>query len=222
MNTEVLVRGDELGHTFRQGGMEIPALNAASFEIKARDRIAIVGPSGSGKSSLMHLIAGLDSPTSGAVSWPGLGARESLLPANIGFIAQAQSLVTSLDVLENIELPLLFLGRPEAEARDAAMEILISFGLGEIADKLPSELSGGQMKRAASARALVAKPRLVLADEPTGQLDHVTAKRFLEVLFSWIDAGDTALVMTTHDPEVARYMKALWSMDHGALKAVST
>ena len=221
MNTEVLVKGTALGHTFRQGGVDIPALQSASFEIRERDRIAIVGPSGSGKSSLMHLIAGLDSPTSGTIAWPGLGATRSLLPADIGFIAQAQSLVTSLDVRENIELPLLFLGRPKGEARDAAMEILISFGLGEIADKLPSELSGGQMKRAASARALVAKPRLVLADEPTGQLDHVTAKHFLEVLFSWIDEGDTALVMTTHDPEVARYMKTLWSMDRGVLKAVS-
>ena len=221
MNTEVLVKAEGLGHTFRQGGIEIPALKSASFEVKSRDRVAIVGPSGSGKSSLMHLIAGLDSPTSGSIAWPALGSRNSLLPASIGFIAQAQSLVTSLDVLENIELPLLFLGKPKAEAHDAAMEILISFGLGEIADKLPSELSGGQMKRAASARALVAKPRLVLADEPTGQLDHVTARHFLEVLFSWLDEGDTALVMTTHDPEVARYMKALWSMDRGILKAVS-
>ena len=125
MNTEVLVRGDELGHSFRQGETEIPALKSASFEIKSRDRIAIIGPSGSGKSSLMHIIAGLDSPTSGRIAWPGLGSRESLLPANIGFIAQAQSLVTSLDVLENIELPLLFIGKPKAEAHDAAMGILI-------------------------------------------------------------------------------------------------
>lgn len=220
MNSDVLVKGDALSHTFRQGETEIPALVSASFEIRARDRIAIVGPSGSGKSSLLHIIAGLDVQSSGGITWPGLGDREGLRPGNIGFIAQAQSLVTSLDVAENVELPLLFLGWPRAEARDAAMSILTSFGLAEIADKLPSELSGGQMKRAASARALIAKPRLVLADEPTGQLDHVTAKHFLEVLFSYIDEDDTALVMTTHDPEVARYMKMLWSMDRGQLKAV--
>ncbi len=221
MNTDVMVRGESLAHSFRQGGIEIPAVVAASFEIRARDRIAIVGPSGSGKSSLLHIIAGLDSQSSGDIDWPGLGDRAGLLPGHIGFIAQAQSLVTSLDVTENVELPLLFLGKPRAEARDAAMAILGSFGLTEIADKLPSELSGGQMKRAASARALVSRPRLVLADEPTGQLDHVTARHFLEVLFSYLDESDTALVMTTHDPEVARYMKSLWSMDRGVLKAVS-
>jgi putative ABC transport system ATP-binding protein/lipoprotein-releasing system ATP-binding protein len=99
-----------------------------------------------------------------------------------------------------------------------ARDILDRLNLAEIADKLPDELSGGQMKRAASARALVSKPRLILADEPTGQLDHATARHFLETLFDWIEDADTAVVMTTHDREVARYMDAVWTMDHGIMK----
>lgn len=218
MKNEVYVRAENLGHTFYQGNIAIPALKTATFEIAPRARIAIVGPSGSGKSTLLHIIAGLARETSGAIAWPALGPRETLRPWQIGFIAQEQSLVTSLSVQENIELPMLFMGAKRKEAEALAQDILNRLNLAEIADKLPDELSGGQMKRAASARALVSKPRLILADEPTGQLDHATARHFLETLFDWIEGADTAVVMTTHDREVARYMDAIWTMDHGIMK----
>ncbi len=218
MKNEVYVKAENLGHTFYQGNIAIPALKTATFTIGPRARIAIVGPSGSGKSTLLHIIAGLARETSGAIAWPALGPRETLRPWQIGFIAQEQSLVTSLSVQENIELPMLFMGAKRKEAEALAQDILNRLNLAEIADKLPDELSGGQMKRAASARALVSKPRLILADEPTGQLDHATARHFLETLFDWIEGADTAVVMTTHDREVARYMDEIWTMDHGIMK----
>ena len=219
MTTDRYVVAEDLGHRFALGEDIVVALAGASFSIGPGDRIAVVGPSGSGKTSLMHLIAGLDEPTSGTISWPGLGPRESLLPGAVGFIAQAQSLVSSLDVLENIEMPLLFLGKSRAEAREKSLEILARLDLGQLAGKLPEELSGGQAKRVAAARALVTGSKLLLADEPTGQLDHETARRFLSTVFDMLAETDTAVVMTTHDAEVERYMRTLWSMDHGTLKA---
>lgn len=218
MKNEAYVRAENLGHTFYQGNIAIPALKTATFTIGPRAKIAIVGPSGSGKSTLLHIIAGLADETSGVIAWPALGPRETLRPWQIGFIAQEQSLVTSLSVQENIELPMLFMGAKRKEAEARARDILDRLNLAGIADKLPDELSGGQMKRAASARALVSKPRLILADEPTGQLDHATARHFLEALFDWIEDADTAVVMTTHDREVARYMDTIWTMDHGVMK----
>jgi putative ABC transport system ATP-binding protein/lipoprotein-releasing system ATP-binding protein len=218
MKNEIYVRAENLGHTFYQGNIAIPALKTATFEIAPRARIAIMGPSGSGKSTLLHIIAGLADATSGGISWPALGSRETLRPGKIGFIAQEQSLVTSLCVRENIELPMLFMGAGQKEAAAQAEDILKRLNLSEIADKLPDELSGGQMKRAASARALVFRPKLILADEPTGQLDHATARQFLDVLFAWIADTDIAVVMTTHDREVAGCMDVIWTMEHGILK----
>ncbi len=113
---------------------------------------------------------------------------------------------------------MLFMGTKQKEAAARARDILERLTLTEIADKLPDELSGGQMKRAAAARALVSKPKLILADEPTGQLDHATARHFLKVLFAHIECADIAVVMTTHDREVARYMDTIWTMDHGVMK----
>ena len=218
MKSEAYVRAENLGHKFYQGDTVVEALKSATFEIGPKARIAIIGPSGSGKSTLMHLIAGLADETSGTIEWPSLGQKDKLRPWKIGFIAQEQSLVTSLSVQENIELPMLFMGRERKEAEALARDILDRMDLSEIADKLPEELSGGQMKRAASARALVSKPKLILADEPTGQLDHATARHFLEVLFGYIEGTDISVVMTTHDPEVANYMDTIWTMDHGVMK----
>lgn len=218
MKNEVYVKAENLGHTFYQGNTAIPALKTATFEIFPRARIAIMGPSGSGKSTLLHIIAGLTDNTSGSIDWPALGPRETLRPWKIGFVAQEQSLMTSLSVRENIELPMLFMGSGQKEAEARAEDILERLNLSEIADKLPDELSGGQMKRAASARALASRPKLILADEPTGQLDHVTARQFLDVLFAWIADTDIAVVMTTHDREVAGCMKTIWTMEHGVMK----
>jgi putative ABC transport system ATP-binding protein/lipoprotein-releasing system ATP-binding protein len=218
METDLFVRAVSIGHDFFAGGKIISALKSATCSIGPADRIAIVGPSGSGKSTLLHILAGLADQTSGFVGWPALGQKENLRPGKIGFIAQEQSLVSSLNVKENIELPLVFLGMGKKAAGEVAMDILGKLELIQIAEKLPKELSGGQMKRAASARALVTKPKMILADEPTGQLDHATARHFLDVLFKYVQGSDTAIVMTTHDTEVARLMDTIWMMDHGVLE----
>lgn len=217
MNTEIYVEAYSIGYAFFSVGRSVYAVKSATFTVKAGSRIAIMGPSGSGKSTLLHLMANLMKPVSGDINWPALGAREQLRPAKIGFLPQQDSLVQSLNVIENIELPLLFLGSDSKSAAFAAADLLDRIELSEIAEKLPSELSGGQMKRVAFARALIAQPPLILADEPTGQLDHTTAQHFLSAIFSYIDKSQTALVITTHDAEVASQLETVWTMDHGTL-----
>jgi len=217
MNSEIYVEADSIGYAFFSNGNPVFAVKAASFNVIAGNRIAIMGPSGSGKSTLLHLMADLLQPASGDIRWPALGERRKLRPAQIGFLPQQESLVESLNVIENIELPLLFKGVDGARAAQEAIEILERIELGEIAEKLPWELSGGQMKRVAFARALVAKPPLILADEPTGQLDHETSRQFLKSISEYIDDSRTALVVTTHDAEVASQFHTVWTMDHGTL-----
>jgi putative ABC transport system ATP-binding protein/lipoprotein-releasing system ATP-binding protein len=218
MKTQLALEVRDLYRFYHTGEEETLALRGVSLEVKSGELAAIMGPSGSGKSTLLHIIAGLTDKTSGSIDWPALGPRETLRPWKIGFVAQEQSLMTSLNVRENIELPMLFMGSGQKEAEARAEDILERLNLSEIADKLPDELSGGQMKRAASARALASRPKLILADEPTGQLDHATARQFLDVLFAWITDTDIAVVMTTHDREVAGCMKTIWTMEHGVMK----
>lgn len=212
---ERLVVGTGLGRTFG----DLVALDGATFTIPAGARIALVGPSGCGKSTLLHLIAGLDTPTSGALAWPALGPKESLRPLHVGFVFQAPSLVAPLTVVENVELPLLLEHRDPAEARTAALAVLGRIGLAELADKLPEEISGGQAQRVAVARALVHQPALLCADEPTGQLDRATAKHLMDVLLAAIEGTSTALVVATHDPEIAARLTTPWRMQHGILEA---
>lgn len=194
------------------------ALEAVSCEVKAGARIALVGPSGSGKSTLLHLMAGIDVPTEGEVIWPALGGREDLRPRKIGVVFQSMSLIATLDVVENIELPMLLSDTNPTEARTEALQALADMGLESIAHKLPEELSGGQAQRVAAARALASRPRLMLADEPTGQLDHSTARHLFDVLLGSLASSDTALVVATHDTAVAGLMDTVWTMRHGRLE----
>lgn len=213
---DLFVRASGVGRSFRQGDAEIPALLPASFEIRAGERIAIVGPSGSGKSTLLHLIADLDRPTQGKIDWPALGARGSLRPAHIGIVFQAPSLIPTLTARENVELPLRLMGGV-ANPSELARQALTKVQLDAVADKLPGELSGGQMQRIAVARAIALRPRLVLADEPTGQLDQPTAQKVIDALLDSLAGTDATLVVTTHDPAVAARMGSVWHMDHGRL-----
>src|SRR3984893_16216444 len=213
-----LVVAVALGKTSRTGSDAQTALSTASCSVAPGDRIAIVGPSGSGKSTLLHLLGGLDTPTSGNLTWPALGPREVLRPAKIGFVFQMPSLLAPLTVVENVGSPLL-LGHVHAEkARAAALDALERIELGSIADKLPEELSGGQAQRVAIARALASQPKLILADEPTGQLDHPTAQHLFDVLLASLEGTETALVVATHDRTVAERMNTLWHMQHGILE----
>jgi ABC-type lipoprotein export system ATPase subunit len=214
-----LVEATGLGRTFRQGGSTIAALVSATFRVMPGERIAIVGPSGCGKSTLLHLIAGLDSPTSGAIAWPALGPAEDLRPKQVAVVFQAASLLPALTVVENVELPLL-LGHEPSHARASADATLGLLGLADLRDKLPEELSGGQAQRVSLARALSARPRLLLADEPTGQLDRGTAMPMIDALQQSI--GDTtALVVATHDLAVAERMQKIWRMQHGVLETAA-
>jgi len=214
-----LVEATRLGRIFARGESTIAALVSATFRIMPGDRIAIVGPSGCGKSTLLHLIGGLDSPTSGTIVWPALGRAEDLRPQQVALVFQAPSLLPPLTVVENVELPLL-LGRESSEARAAAEAALALFGLADLKDKLPEELSGGQAQRVSLARALSARPRLLLADEPTGQLDRATAMPMIDALLRSID-HTTALVIATHDLAVAERMDGIWRMRHGMLETAA-
>jgi ABC-type lipoprotein export system ATPase subunit len=216
--TEILVETREASRTYRIGASPLVALSSVTCRITSSSHIALVGPSGSGKSTLLHLMGGLDTPTAGTVSWPGLGKREALRPEKIAFVFQTPSLLDSLTVVENVEMPLLLGRRNAKDARRAAMEALDRIELADIAGKLPEELSGGQTQRVAVARALAYRPRLILADEPTGQLDHPTASRLFDVLLASLENTDTALVIATHDMTVAERMHDHWRMEHGVLE----
>lgn len=217
----LLVEARNIARTFGHGNRSIAALVSATFQVEAGDRIAIVGSSGSGKSTLLHIVGGLDGPTTGSITWPALGRRSDLRPSKVGFVFQSPSLLPSLTVLENVALPLLLSGAPADVAAAAAHEALCSIALGDIEAKLPEELSGGQAQRAAFARALVCRPALVLADEPTGQLDARTAGHLFDVVLDVLDRSSTALVVATHDSAVARRMSRVWQMDHGYLKGAA-
>ncbi|MBZ6078876.1 ABC transporter ATP-binding protein [Microvirga puerhi] len=212
--TEPLVLANGVTRRFRHGDGVTNAVLPASFTVRDGDRIALIGASGSGKSTLVHLMAGLDQPSEGALCWPALGPRTSLRPEQVGVVFQTPSLIPTLSVLENVELPLLLAGR---EAYDAALAALGVVGLATLADKLPDDLSGGQAQRVAIARALAVCPRLILADEPTGQLDQATAALVVDGLLAFVSSSNAALVVATHDRTIANRMNTTWIMEHGNL-----
>lgn len=214
---DVLVEATDVSRGFGEREGRVMAVKHATCRVERGDRIALVGPSGSGKSTLLQLLAGLDYPSSGTVRWPALGDPESLRPAKISFVFQAESLLAPLSVLENIEVPCLLIGTDGDQARQEASRILGDLELGALADKLPEEISGGQAQRAAVARALITRPALLLADEPTGQLDHATARHLLDLLEERLLGSDTAVVIATHDASVAGRMKTEWRIEHGVL-----
>lgn len=217
IDRDVLVRADAIERVHGSGRDAVAAVVGASFTISARERIAIVGPSGSGKSTLLHLIAGLDAPTSGSIAWPAIGGREELRPGPVALAFQGPSLLPPLSVVENVALPVLLAGGDESDAMEIARRMLERFELAEIADKLPEEISGGQSQRAGVARALAGSPRLVLADEPTGQQDHETGMHVLDTLLDLISASGAALVVATHDLTVADLLPIRWTVAGGRL-----
>ena len=185
------------------------------------DRIALVGPSGSGKSTLLHLLGGLDLPSKGEISWPVLGARDTLRPRQVAFVFQVPSLIPTLTALENVALPLLLGGVRPNDAMAAARTALAQIDLDEIASRAPRRTLGGQAQRVGVARALAYHPRLILADEPTGQLDRATAAHLMDTLLTALAGTDTALVIATHDPEIAGRMRTVWYMNHGQVHEVA-
>jgi putative ABC transport system ATP-binding protein len=196
----------------------VRAVQDATCTILAGQHIAVTGPSGSGKSTLMHLAAGLQAPTSGAVTWPDLPADPRRDRTLIAMVFQAPSLLDSLDVLQNVQLPLLLTGAAPGEARNAALGALSELELTGLAARMPSELSGGQAQRVATARALAMRPRLILADEPTGQLDHDTAEQVITALLNAAVSTGAALLIATHDDDIAARFAVRWRMRDGVLR----
>jgi putative ABC transport system ATP-binding protein len=206
--------------TFRTGRVDYQAVTEVDCEVMRGDAIALVGPSGSGKSTLLHLMAGLDTPTSGEVNWPGLA--DEGLRSQIAVVFQAPSLVPDLTVLENVQLPLIISGQTAGSCQDQALSSLASLKLLDLAPRLPDELSGGQSQRVSVARSVAVRPRLLLADEPTGQLDHDTAGDVLDALLLATVLTGAALVVATHDAAIAARLRSRWQIRDGVIRAASS
>jgi putative ABC transport system ATP-binding protein len=212
-----LVRCDDASRTFGHGEQAVVAVHGCTGEIESGARVAITGSSGSGKSTLLHLMAGLERPTGGTVTWPDLPASAIERARDIAVVFQGPSLLPALTVAENVALAAVLTGTDETEADQRAAVAMETVGVAALANQLADTLSGGQSQRAAIARALALRPRLLLADEPTGQLDAVTGAHVLDVLIAAADESGAALVVTTHDPAVAERFGAHWQMNDGRL-----
>jgi putative ABC transport system ATP-binding protein len=206
--------------TYGTGPAAVVAVHGATCAVRPGELVALTGRSGSGKTTLLYLLAGIDRPTAGSVSWPGLGDPEPpLSPRQVGVVFQGARLLPSLDVAENVRLPLQLAGVPERDAGAAARRALDALGLGALAPRLPGELSGGQAQRVAVARAMVTEPALLLADEPTGQLDHDAAASVVATMLDAVRRSGAALVVSTHDPAIAGLLPQRWTMTDGRLRA---
>ncbi len=218
--TSSIVEFQNVSRTYGGGSTAVVAVHGATGFVPALARIALVGPSGSGKSTLLHLLAGLERPTTGTVTWPGLAGtttRTGLAIAGVAVVFQGPSLVLTLNILENVLVPLQLSGVRAADAEERAQVALDAVGVLDLADRLPDFLSGGQAQRVAIARALAVEPQLILADEPTGQLDGATGAHVIDVLIEAADRVHAALVVTTHDHRVADRLQRRWVMREGRL-----
>ncbi len=208
--SDVVLSCEKLTKIFSDVGRELKILDEIDLSVARGEVLAIIGQSGSGKSTLMHLLGGLDEPSGGTVSLAGepfsrLGAqrRGALRNVHLGFIYQFHHLLPEFTAQENVAMPLLLRRQPAAQAEAQAAELLERVGLGERLAHKPGELSGGERQRAAVARALVSRPRCVLADEPTGNLDARNARAVFDLMLELNRELDTSLVLVTHDPQLA-------------------
>lgn len=217
--TDALILAADLWRSFQRERGVVSAVQGCSFRVDAGETIAIMGPSGCGKTTLLNLITGLDRPSAGRIEWPRLGPPETLRPERIGVVFQSANLMPSLTALENVELPILLGNGADAEAR--AFAALAAFGVQDLAAKLPEELSGGQAERVAVARAVATSPQLIVADEPTGQLDQAGGAALVDRLLAWGRQSGSAIIIATHDQRVAAKMNHVWRMRHGKLERMS-
>jgi putative ABC transport system ATP-binding protein len=221
--SKVVIRCRGVTKTYRSGVRETRALRGLDLDVRAGEWLALMGASGCGKSTLLHLLGGLDTSDGGSVLVDGedLGTmseakRAVLRRARMGYVFQFFNLVQDMTVAENVELPLLLVGRARGEARRRRRELLAEVGLGDLGRAMPSQLSGGEQQRVALARALANRPQVLLADEPTGNLDTEAARQVLGLLADQHAAGQT-IVMVTHDPRVGAAADRLLVMEDGVL-----
>jgi putative ABC transport system ATP-binding protein len=217
-----LVAARDVTKNFKSGPIEVRALRGVTLQIRRGEFLALVGPSGSGKTTLMNLIGGLDSVTTGSLTVLGRDlvkmsrrGRASLRLAHIGFVFQAYNLVPVLTASENVELILELGGMGRAERRKRALEILDQLGLGELAKRRPGELSGGQQQRVAVARAVAGRPELVLADEPTANLDSENAETLMHLMRSLRDEQGMSFIFSTHDARVQAHAARIVELRDG-------
>lgn len=227
MNKSVLeVRG--LTKAFREGGRTLEVLRGVELTVATKDRLAIIGASGSGKTTLLQLLGGLDQPTAGEVIVCGqsMGAlndseRGKLRNRKLGFVYQFHYLLPEFSALENVAMPLLIRGVGSTEATGKAEKLLVRIGLLERLHHRPSKLSGGERQRVAVARALITGPSVVLADEPTGNLDRPTGARLFDLMLELNSDLGTSLVVVTHDSALAARMDRILKLEDGLLKPTS-
>lgn len=224
MGSDTVVQILELTKIYRQGEINVTALNGVSLDIARGEFLTLMGPSGSGKSTLLHIIAGIDRPTSGNCVVDGVNVarlNESELAdwrnQNVGFVFQSFNLIPVLTAFENVELPLLLTGLNSRQRRQQVSTALDLVGLGDRGHHLPKQLSGGQEQRVAIARALVTDPRLIVADEPTGNLDAHSASEVLTILQNLSRHSAKTVIMVTHDPKAAAYGSRSIHLEKGEL-----
>ena len=219
-----LIRIRHLSKGYVRGGQAIPVLLDIDLTVAQGEFIALMGPSGSGKSTLLNLIAGIDKPSSGTIEIGGVdiaglgeGALADWRAANVGFIFQFYNLLPVLSAFDNVELPLLLTGLSAKQRHQRVAGVLDLVGLTDRADHYPSELSGGQQQRVAIARAVVTDPQLIVADEPTGDLDRVTGEEVLSLLDRLVHELGKTIVMVTHDPKAAARAGRMVHLEKGVL-----
>ncbi len=226
MPAEPIVQIRDLSKIYHQGEIDVTALNRVSLDIQPGEFVVLMGPSGSGKSTLLHILAGIDTATSGSVLVQGVnvaGLDESQLAEwrnqNVGFVFQSFNLIPVLTAFENVELPLLLTALNRTERRRQVETALDLVGLGERSHHRPDQMSGGQQQRVAIARAIATDPALIIADEPTGNLDSKSASDVLGILQSLAKTAGKTVVMVTHDPKAAGYGSRSLHLEKGEIVA---
>jgi len=224
MSDSIILQCNHLSKVYSQGDLNVEVLKGIDLSINAGERIAIMGASGSGKSTLLHLLGGLEKPTTGEVILDGVnlnkassGRLSQLRNRSLGFIYQFHHLLGEFTILENVAMPLLIGKQPIKQAQQQATELLKRVGLGHRIAHKPGELSGGERQRAAVARALINKPKCVLADEPTGNLDSKTAHQIYQLMLELNQELQVCFLVVTHDSELAGHMDNVLHMEDGLI-----